>query len=164
MESKIHSELRNYMVYEDGRIFSVKRQKFLKPSIDRYGYLRVTLFKNNVRHYLTVHRIVGILFVPNPDNKEQINHKDGNKLNNHKNNLEWSTLQENIQHSIDNNLKKNFISGVEHYLAKVSEDTVREIRMLKEKGFRNKQIEIKTGLHRNIVSRIVTGKSYKNVK
>jgi len=69
------------------------------PTVLKAGYLVVGLHKGNKTKAASVHRLVGLAFIPNP-NKEQfsINHKDGNKANNHVSNLEWATLEENTKH------------------------------------------------------------------
>ena len=59
---------------------------------------------NKVRTSHLIHRLVAITFLDNPNNKLTVNHKDGNKLNNHLCNLEWATYSENCKHSYDNNL------------------------------------------------------------
>lgn len=59
------------------------------------------------KKYIRIHRLVAELFLDNPNNYTQINHKDGNKLNNSVNNLEWTTNSQNTQHGYDNNLYKN---------------------------------------------------------
>lgn len=75
----------------------------MKPSTDRYGYLRLGLRDSDgVRKFHTVHRLVAMAFIPNPDNKPQINHKDSNKQNNHVDNLEWCTNSENHKHAYAN--------------------------------------------------------------
>lgn len=63
------------------------------------GYYRVGLSNNKVHKGYLVHRLMAIAFIPNPDNLEQVNHKDGNKLNNSLDNLEWVTRSENAIHS-----------------------------------------------------------------
>lgn len=80
------------------------KEIILSPKKDRYGYLVVCLRKDNKNHHFTVHRLVASAFVPNLHNKPIINHKDGNKLNNNVENLEWCTVQENTKHAYDNNL------------------------------------------------------------
>ena len=72
--------------------------KKVKPEKTSKGYLRVPLYKDGKRKWHKVHRLVANAFIPNPDNKPQVNHKDGNKLNNSITNLEWVTDEENKEH------------------------------------------------------------------
>ena len=89
----------NYMISNLGNIKNIKRNKLLSPSKNTWGYLGVMLHKNgNVKRY-QIHRLVANAFIPNIENKKEVNHKDGNKLNNHVDNLEWVTRSENILHS-----------------------------------------------------------------
>ena len=67
--------------------------------IDRGGYLTVRLSKKGKDSTIYVHRLLGFAFIPNPDAKPMINHKDGNKLNNSISNLEWVTHAENMKHA-----------------------------------------------------------------
>jgi len=78
-------------------------------------YFKVALYKNGKPKSLMVHRIEAIAFIPNPDNKPFVNHKDGNKLNNYLYNLEWSTVSENTQHSYDNGLQTPPWNGITGY-------------------------------------------------
>lgn len=70
--------------------------KFYK---EKGGYYRVNFFVNDKRTVFLVHRLVAIEWIPNPMNKAEVNHKDGNKSNNHVSNLEWNTKSENQYHS-----------------------------------------------------------------
>lgn len=82
----------------------VKHGKVLKLYEGKAGYYVVDLRKNNKRKMAKVHRLVAQEFIPNPENKEQINHKDGVKTNNILSNLEWSTPSDNLKHAYDNKL------------------------------------------------------------
>lgn len=73
--------------------------QLLRPHLNRNGYCVVHLRNDGVSHCMLVHRLVGIAFIPNDENKPQINHKDGNKTNNCVENLEWCTAQENMEHA-----------------------------------------------------------------
>jgi hypothetical protein len=74
----------------------------MKLSIDRYGYNYVSFTKFSKK--LKVHRLVALAFIPNPENKEQINHIDGNKQNSSANNLEWCSNTENQIHKVNSGL------------------------------------------------------------
>lgn len=84
-------------IFRNGRIMSYK-DKLLKPSINQKGYARVWLYSNFNRKQFFVHTLVAITFIDNPHNYNQINHKDGNKLNNTIDNLEWCDAKYNMEH------------------------------------------------------------------
>ena len=87
-----------YFVNRDGDVFSTRSNKVLKPNKTGCGYLQVRLWDNYKVYYKSVHRIVAEAFIDNPDHKEQVNHKDGDKTNNRADNLEWATRSENQLH------------------------------------------------------------------
>ncbi|MEI3530091.1 MAG: NUMOD4 domain-containing protein [Bacilli bacterium] len=94
----------------------------LKNGFDRgNNYFRTRLSKNGKVSDFLVHRLVAQTFIPNPENKPQVNHKDGNKLNNCVDNLEWATGSENIQHAYDTGLAKVTIE-TKKKIAKTMED------------------------------------------
>lgn len=92
-----------YSVTNDGKVLNCKRGKYLKPKLTRFGYYEVALSnqKDGVRYvkYKSVHRLVAEVFIDNPSNLEQVNHKDGDKLNNRVDNLEWCTAKQNTEHA-----------------------------------------------------------------
>lgn len=93
--------------YIPGRIKgykTIKNSYILKPGVNTSGYLHVALYKNNIKSYYKVHRLVAIAFIENIENKSDVNHKDGNKFNNNIINLEWNTHLENMQHAKKNGL------------------------------------------------------------
>lgn len=83
----------------DGRI--------LKTSLDRKGYHRLRMTIKRQKYCFKLHRLVAQAFIPNPDNKPQVNHIDGNKDNNAASNLEWVTNKENAQHAVRTGLWKS---------------------------------------------------------
>lgn len=94
-----------YQVSSTGRIKNVRTNSIKKLTTGNTGYAYVYLYKNNNKSNLTVHRLVAQAFIPNSDNLPQVNHKDGNKLNNNVENLEWCTAKENIRHIINMGFK-----------------------------------------------------------
>lgn len=97
-----------YAVTSLGRIWSYRSNKFIKTWPDAYGYLRVTFSIKNKQDSFKLHRLVGESFIDNPDNKPQINHKNGNKKDCRASNLEWVTARENMQHACDIGLNSCF--------------------------------------------------------
>jgi hypothetical protein len=97
---KIIEEAENYEVSNLGNVRNIVTNKILKGRISAGGYPQVSIkidaegrFKNRY-----IHRLVALYWIDNPDNKEQVNHKDGNKMNNVIDNLEWVTSSENLLH------------------------------------------------------------------
>jgi hypothetical protein len=79
----------NHIIYKDGRIWSKSRNILLKATKGRDGYLRVLLSRNKKHDCYYIHRLLAQHFIPNPDNKSEVEHIDKNKLNNSLDNLRW---------------------------------------------------------------------------
>lgn len=94
----------NYQINEKGEVRHKIKGNILKQGIGKIGYPVVSLWKNNKGKTHSIHRLLAEHFIPNPENKREVNHKDGVKHNNNLNNLEWVTTSENIKHSYDNGL------------------------------------------------------------
>ena len=90
-------------IINNGRSYGkimVSNEKIMKPRYDKDGYLRIGITKNKKQKIICVHRLVAFAFIPNPQNKKQINHINGIKDDNKLENLEWVTNSENQLHSI----------------------------------------------------------------
>ena len=98
-----------YLVSNTGEIKGVKTGKIRKKNVNHEGYyfVCISLGSRNIKPCIKVHRAVAETFLVNTDNLPVINHKDGNKLNNNVDNLEFCTYQYNMQHAVENNLIKS---------------------------------------------------------
>ena len=84
-----------YAATEDGKIWSHRRQIYLKPRVRKDGYLDVCLRKDNKNHTLSIHRLIAETYIENPDNLPQVGHLDETRDNNCVSNLYWTTAKEN---------------------------------------------------------------------
>jgi hypothetical protein len=89
-----------YYVTDTGDVYSRISGRIIKLKPQKSNYLLVCLFKNAKRHEKSIHRLVAKTFIPNPENKPQVNHKNGIKTDNRVENLEWCTASENQLHSV----------------------------------------------------------------
>ena len=137
-----------YQISNFGRVFSKRRNKVMKLN-SRKNYLRVGFNKDGIYYCFQVHRLVAQAFIPNPDNKEEVNHIDCNKQNNVVSNLEWVTHEENMEHACNNDLihrtkVKVYINGKEKgiykSLAKVSFALRIEYDKIRRCLLKNKQL------------------------
>lgn len=109
----------SYEVSDRGRVRSIDRKvasgirhndsvmrtgKILKYNVKRNGYAQISLSRNGKVKSIGVHRLVAMAFIENPESKATVNHKNGNKLDNRAENLEWATQKENSQHAYDTGL------------------------------------------------------------
>jgi hypothetical protein len=159
------SDNTDYAISNFGRIASVASKKHisvLHPTDNGKGYklIKITTPK---RKNLYIHRLVAHAFIPNPENKSEVNHKDGNKSNNTVENLEWVTLQENRTHCKTTGL---ILRGEHTTQSKLTEADVREIRRI----FRGNPAENKTEVGRRFgvtcttIIKIVKWQRWQHVK
>ena len=122
-----------YSVDNCGNIYSMYKNKIKKLKHNLVaGYYRVRLFKNGIYKSFLISRLVAHAFILNPENKPEVNHKDGNKLNNYYKNLEWVTRKENMQHRIK---KLNITTaGENNGRAKITKNDVKKIKTIYANG------------------------------
>lgn len=102
-----------YLIADTGNVYSRKKRQLRQMALNqkRTQYLEVGLLKNGKRFYKLVHRLVAETFISNPENKPQVNHKNGIRNDNRVENLEWVTASENAKHSFDVLQRKKTMSG-----------------------------------------------------
>lgn len=154
----------HYQVSNLGRVKSDKYGYWreLKQTINNRGkgYLRVGLFDGKMKTY-SVHRLVAQAFIPNPENKPQVNHIDGNTRNNNVNNLEWCTAMENVSHSIE--VLENIKIGSNNGNSKLTEKDIPNIVYMLSIGYTQKEIAEIYGVNQTLISMIKTGRNWVHI-
>lgn len=152
----------SYLVSEIGEVYSIRSDKKLKPIKHNKGYLYFNLSLNGKMKRELAHRLVAQAFIPNQENKPQVNHINGNKENNHISNLEWCTRLENMRHAFDNNLIKP-AKGSKVGSSKLKEKDVLEIIELLSQGKPQKEIAEKFNVGVPAISDIKRGKNWSHL-
>ena len=148
-------------ITENGKVFNIKNDnKEIGRSIN-HGYYSINYYNNNKPKRIYVHRLIYLYFYGEIDLNLRVNHKDGDKLNNHKDNLELATPSENTKHAHDNNLiNKKSLTGVLSPSAKFNNKQIQEIKNLKENGIKTIEIAKIFNVNRITISKILNNKSY----
>lgn len=135
-----------YKINENGQVLSLNYRRtnkpcLIKPNKNKIGYIYYNLNKKGIGYKFLAHRLVALTFLNNDDpiNKTQINHKDGNKENNHISNLEWCTPSENRIHGIKSGLI-TFKHGQAHRSAILTDKQHQYIKELYNKGYNKTQL------------------------
>ena len=140
-----------------------RRGQLLKPSLNKEGYAYVSLTKNNWSKSFRVHRLVAQAFIPNPDNKPEVNHLNGNKSDNWVTNLEWCTSKENHKHARELGLHA---TGERVKSSKLTEDQVKEIKAIcipSDPEFGVTALARRYKVNRSTISNIIHGRQWKGV-
>lgn len=161
-------EFFDFEVSNLGNLRNVKTNTLYKQHLNKTGYMQVcvSLGGRDNKKVFKIHKAVAETFIPNPENKPQVNHIDANKTNNNVENLEWVTNLENSHHAKDNGLMKTK-RGEENFFAKLTEEDVRYMRnnyIPKDKEFGCCALARKFGVSHPTVSRILSGESWKHVE
>ncbi|WP_337262936.1 MULTISPECIES: NUMOD4 domain-containing protein [unclassified Serratia (in: enterobacteria)] len=157
----------DYQVSSFGRVRSLARyargqqRRFLKSKIlagrqDRYGYLEVSFSNDEEKCKFLAHRLIALAFIANPNHLPQVNHKDGNKLNNCASNLEWVTHQQNIQHAVRTGLNKSQGANNKQFKGLIeSTNTFTGVRRI----FCGKKALIESGFDHGAVYSVINGRA-----
>ena len=138
-------------------------EKILKERNNKTDYITVGLNTNNISKTFRIHRLVAIHFIPNPENKPEVNHINGIKSDNRLENLEWCTSAENSKHALETELTK-IQYGSETTNSKLTEKEVLEIRKLKETtNMTSTEIGKLFGVNQPAISKIIHRKTWKHI-
>ena len=144
----------NYIVSNTGLVKNATSGLLLAYSLDGKGYAHVGLSMNNKSHTKRIHRLVAETFIPNPENKPQVNHMNGVKTCNWVGNLEWCTNSENQIHAINMGLRK-ILKGAEHGHCQHTEEQVHAVCRLLEQGVPVYMVARKLNVKRSFVTGII---------
>jgi hypothetical protein len=156
----------HYEISDNGQVRSIKTGRILKTQCSATGYATITLRRDGKNYARYVHRLVAQAFFGIRTSDKVVNHKDGNRQNNHVDNLEWCTRSQNAQHAIQTGLNQNFGSG--NSQSKLTEEDVRNIRITAFCGLSKaggvKGLAKRYGVSQGVISGIINNKTWKHVE
>lgn len=150
-----------YKINKFGDVLTIKFNRLKVNGIDRCGYKNLSLYKDGKPYHIKVHQLVARIFLGASDGL-CVNHKDGNKENNHVSNLEYITQKENIRHAWSLGLC-NPSQGNNHYRSKINTDDVIKIRQDVLNGISYNTLSKRYNMSASNLSRVARGKIWKSV-
>ncbi len=156
-----------FEISNDGQLRNIKTETIYKQTINKNGYCQVcvSLGSRSKKKVFKIHKAVAETFIPNSENKEEVNHKDGNKTNNNVLNLEWATDSENKQHAYKNGLMKP-LYGIDNGASKLTQNDIRYIRehfIYGDHEYGARALGRKFNIDKNMILDVVRNISYINV-
>lgn len=146
-----------YLISNTGKVVSIngrhKGERILPTVIDKFGYRSTTLRKKPLKRCVRIHTLVAEAFIEKPKENYVVNHKDGNKLNNCISNLEWVSAAENCKHAVATGLLN--LKGEKHPQSKLTNEKVRQIRLMAQQGLTHQAISDKVGISRRHITDII---------
>lgn len=150
-------------LYQVSNMGRVRRMKILKPHFNSSGYYIVSLVNNKKAKTCRIHRLVARAFIPNPENKPEVNHISGMKTDNTVDNLEWCTGKENSLHAVNIGLTP---CGANNYRAKFTNEQIKQIRkeyVPHDRDFGAAALSKKYHVEKSTIYKIIHHKTYKNI-
>ena len=153
----------HYQISNFGRVKSFKngKVKVRKPYIDKDGYLQIVLSKNGINKWSKIHRLVAEAFIPNLEQKPDIDHIFNNKLDNFVENLRWVTKSENNRYAYETGRVK---TGEDNYRAKLTNEQAfwcRKVYIPRDREFGAAALSRKFGINSRTMCGIVRNETYK---
>ena len=152
----------NYDVSNIGEVRNRTTGRILSQYTDKDGYKHATISVEGKQYHPGVHRFVAEAFIPNPDNKPEVNHLNGVKYINVVDNLEWATSSENVKHAFDTGLKSSIL-GSNNILSHYTDKQIHQVCKMLEQGISNKKISDKTGVDRKYITDIKKGRRWRHI-
>lgn len=158
----IDGHVTNYEVSNSGLVRNKENGSLCRQWTNKHGYQYTNISVGDTIYLKRVHRLVAIAFIPNPENKPTVNHKDGKKNNNESSNLEWATYKEQIDHAYEMKLMNN--TGINSAVAIYSEDQIHKVcEMLEEIGHSATYISKITGVSTSIIADISSNRRWVSI-
>lgn len=162
MKFYLMNDLIDFEISKEGVIRNKHTFKIKSQYVSDTGYYMISVSQNNKSKPYRVHRLLAQTFISNPHNKPEVNHKDGNKLNNSLGNLEWVTHLENMQHAFKSGIANN--TGVKNGMSKLTPNKVKKIKLMLSRGISQYKIAKEIGdISRSAILKIHLGKTWANV-
>lgn len=155
------NDIGEYILYSNGDVYSKYFKRFLFQKPTNNTWYKAFVLRTGTKKMTYVHRLIAQAFIPNPDNLPEVNHKDGNKRNNHVDNLEWCTSNQNRKHARDTGLLKNQVMGSKHKDARFTPLQIQVVREALSLGYIGFQIARYFKVNRSTIYRIKTNEHWK---